>query len=51
MMESSNEVIGSTSWPEAIHAALGGLSVRQVAFVPDAGHGRLIELWRCAPSC
>jgi sulfopyruvate decarboxylase alpha subunit len=31
-------------WPEAIHRALGELGVRQVAYVPDAGHARLIEL-------
>jgi len=41
---------GSTSWPEAIHAALGGLAVQQVAFVPDAGHSRLIELCRSDPA-
>ena len=28
---------GSTSWPDAIPAALGGLEVPHVAFVPDAG--------------
>ncbi len=33
-----------TSWPEAIHRALGDLSVQQVGYVPDAGHARLIEL-------
>ena len=31
-------------WPAALHAALGTLEVRQVAYVPDAGHRRLIEL-------
>jgi sulfopyruvate decarboxylase alpha subunit len=34
----------AVSWPEAIHRALGELGVRQVAYVPDAGHARLIEL-------
>ena len=33
-----------SGWPDLIHRALGELSVRQVAFVPDAGHTRLIEL-------
>jgi sulfopyruvate decarboxylase alpha subunit len=37
-------------WPEAIHRALRELSVRQVAFVPDAGHTRLIELCRSDPT-
>jgi sulfopyruvate decarboxylase alpha subunit len=33
-----------SGWPEAIHRALGELDVGQVAYVPDAGHARLIEL-------
>jgi len=33
-------------WPTAIHHALLGLEIRQVAYVPDAGHARLIELCR-----
>jgi sulfopyruvate decarboxylase alpha subunit len=37
-------------WPDLIHGALGELRVRQVAFVPDAGHTRLIELCRTDPS-
>jgi sulfopyruvate decarboxylase alpha subunit len=39
-----------SSWPEAIHGALGELGVRQVAYVPDAGHARLIELCRADPA-
>jgi sulfopyruvate decarboxylase alpha subunit len=31
-------------WPDAIHGVLGQLDVRQVAYVPDAGHTRLIAL-------
>jgi sulfopyruvate decarboxylase alpha subunit len=31
-------------WPDVIHRALGELDVRQVAYVPDAGHTRLIAL-------
>ena len=31
-------------WAEAIYCTLAELSVRQVAYVPDAGHARLIEL-------
>ena len=33
-------------WPHAIFEALTALAVRQVAYVPDAGHATLIE--RCA---
>ena len=32
------------SWPDDIFAALKSLDVRQVAYVPDAGHARLIRL-------
>jgi sulfopyruvate decarboxylase alpha subunit len=32
------------NWPDAIHGVLGELGVRQVAYVPDAGHTRLITL-------
>jgi sulfopyruvate decarboxylase alpha subunit len=39
-----------SSWPEAIHGVLGELGVRQVAYVPDAGHARLIELCRADPA-
>ncbi|HET7200315.1 MAG TPA: thiamine pyrophosphate-binding protein [Burkholderiales bacterium] len=33
-------------WPGAIHRALKSHRVRQVSYVPDAGHKRLIELCR-----
>jgi sulfopyruvate decarboxylase alpha subunit len=36
--------VAVSGWPEAIHQALGELGVRQVGYVPDAGHSRLIEL-------
>jgi len=36
--------IKSESWPEAIFKTLKGAGVRQVGYVPDAGHKRLIEL-------
>jgi sulfopyruvate decarboxylase alpha subunit len=32
------------SWPDAIFRELSALEVRQVAYVPDAGHTRLITL-------
>lgn len=38
---SSVEVI---DWPAAIHGTLKSQRVRQVSYVPDAGHKRLIEL-------
>ena len=31
-------------WPLALHKVLGETGVKQVAYVPDAGHKRLIEL-------
>jgi sulfopyruvate decarboxylase alpha subunit len=31
-------------WPADIHAALKAAKVKQVAYVPDAGHARLIKL-------
>jgi sulfopyruvate decarboxylase alpha subunit len=37
-------------WPDLIHGALGELRVRQVAYVPDAGHARLIELCQADPA-
>lgn len=34
----------ATDWPLAIHKVLAENSIRQVSYVPDAGHKRLIEL-------
>lgn len=34
------------SWPDQIHRLLRDHDVRQVAYVPDSGHARLIELVR-----
>ena len=34
----------SADWPRNIHAVLKAAAVRQVAYVPDAGHARLLEL-------
>ncbi len=39
-----------SSWPEEIYRALAELGVRQVAYVPDAGHARLIELCQADPT-
>ena len=32
------------SWQDGVYAALKKAGVRQIAYVPDAGHSRLIEL-------
>jgi len=37
-------------WPEAVHALLRDLAVRQVAYVPDSGLARLIDLCLADPS-
>ncbi|MGH8634264.1 MAG: thiamine pyrophosphate-binding protein [Burkholderiales bacterium] len=42
----SNESRSSISWPEDVHRVLGDMNVRQVAYVPDSGHARLIDLVR-----
>jgi len=34
----------ATSWQDGVYAALKSAGVRQIAYVPDAGHARLIEL-------
>jgi sulfopyruvate decarboxylase alpha subunit len=36
---------GRPTWPDEIFAVLKGADIRQVGYVPDAGHARLIE--RC----
>ena len=37
-------VLASGAWPDQVYAQLKALDVRQVAYVPDAGHSRLIQL-------
>ena len=37
-------------WATAVHGVLGALGTRQVAYVPDAGHRRLIERCLADPS-
>jgi sulfopyruvate decarboxylase alpha subunit len=39
-----------TSWPDAIHAHFRRVGVRQVGYVPDAGHSRLIALCKDDPA-
>ena len=38
------------SWPDAIHAHFQRVGVRQVGYVPDAGHSRLIARCRDDPN-
>lgn len=42
----SRESRASGSWPDDIHRVLTGARVRQVGYVPDSGHARLINLVR-----
>jgi sulfopyruvate decarboxylase alpha subunit len=37
-------------WPDRIHAQFTRVGIRQVGYVPDAGHSRLIELCRNDPA-
>ena len=39
-----------SSWPDRIHAHFNRVGIRQVGYVPDAGHARLIDLCRSDPS-
>jgi sulfopyruvate decarboxylase alpha subunit len=38
-----------TAWPDAIYAQFRRVGIRQVGYVPDAGHSRLIALCRDDP--
>lgn len=38
--------VAANDWPREIHRVLRANAVRQVSYVPDAGHARLIELCR-----
>src|ERR1700732_614305 len=55
-MHARNDVHAETtaetapSWPEDIFSILQGFDVRQVPYVPDAGHSQLIERVLAAPS-
>lgn len=43
-------VEGHVAWPDAIFRKLCEADIRQVAYVPDAGHARLIELCHACES-
>jgi sulfopyruvate decarboxylase alpha subunit len=45
-MDAGAGVSGSVDWPARIHQVFRRASVRQVGYVPDAGHARLINLCR-----
>jgi len=38
-----------TSWPDTIYAHFQRVGIRQVGYVPDAGHSRLIALCKADP--
>jgi sulfopyruvate decarboxylase alpha subunit len=38
--------MSDSGWPEAVHHALREEQVRQMAYVPDAGHSALIQLFQ-----
>jgi sulfopyruvate decarboxylase alpha subunit len=40
----SEPAVATTDWREAVFAALRRAEIRQIGYVPDAGHARLIEL-------
>jgi sulfopyruvate decarboxylase alpha subunit len=59
LIRSFNPLIGSSlhspstinsSWPDAIYAQFQRVGIRQVGYVPDAGHSRLIALCRDDPN-
>lgn len=39
-----------TTWPDAVYAHFRRVGIRQVGYVPDAGHSRLIELCQADPN-
>ena len=49
-MEQPHKAEGTPAWPAEIFEALKAHDVRQVAYVPDAGHKQLIELCAAADS-
>ena len=46
----SKRVPASLDWPEEIYRILKSARVAQMAYVPDAGHARLIELFHADPA-
>ena len=48
-MTVTNDTGPAADWHDDIFAALKAADIRQVGYVPDAGHARLIELCRADP--
>src|SRR5689334_12450729 len=48
-MTVTNDTGPAADWHDDIFAALKAAGIRQVGYVPDAGHARLIELCRADP--
>src|SRR5581483_2153703 len=46
----SHQLSSTIAWPDAIYQALKAADVRQAAYVPDAGHSRLISLLEADPA-
>ena len=46
----SQQFSSTIAWPEAIYQSLKAADVRQAAYVPDAGHSRLITLLEADPN-
>lgn len=44
------DAAAAPQWPDAIHRVLRAATIRHVAYVPDAGHTRLIELCQADPA-
>jgi sulfopyruvate decarboxylase alpha subunit len=43
-MRKKTKSLSGLDWPDQVHRVLGTAGVRQIAYVPDAGHTRLINL-------
>ena len=50
MPEQTQTNDAAIDWPGAIHATFREAGLSQIAYVPDAGHARLIELCQQDPS-
>jgi sulfopyruvate decarboxylase alpha subunit len=50
LAEAQQRAAAHTDWRDAIFAALKAAEIRQVGYVPDAGHSRLIELCDSDPT-
>lgn len=49
MVASSSTIDKNLDWPTALYAVLKGKEVRQMSYVPDAGHTTLINLFNDDP--